>query len=93
MLFKYKGKSIEVPNDFIMMCGQHAEKRGMTLEEYIAEAFDKLKREETNRQRKERWNEEEANRRMDIIGQNGNDGLHYDEAHEDCGTDECCNEC
>ena len=23
--------------------------------------------------------EEEANRRMDIIGQNGNDGLHYDE--------------
>ena len=23
--------------------------------------------------------EEESNRRMDIIGQNGNDGLHYDE--------------
>jgi hypothetical protein len=24
------------------------------------------------------WNEEEAERRMDIIGQNGNEGLHYD---------------
>ena len=23
------------------------------------------------------WNEEEAERRMDIIGQNGNEGLHY----------------
>jgi hypothetical protein len=23
--------------------------------------------------------EEEANKRMDIIGQNGNDGLHYDD--------------
>ena len=23
--------------------------------------------------------EDESNRRMDIIGQNGNDGLHYDE--------------
>ena len=28
------------------------------------------------------WNEEEANRRMDIIGQNGNDGLHYDEEED-----------
>jgi hypothetical protein len=24
------------------------------------------------------WDEEEAERRMDIIGQNGNEGLHYD---------------
>ena len=24
------------------------------------------------------WNEEELERRMDIIGQNGNEGLHYD---------------
>lgn len=24
------------------------------------------------------WNEEEMNKRMDIIGQNGNEGTHYD---------------
>ena len=24
------------------------------------------------------WNEEESDKRIDIIGQNGNDGLHYD---------------
>ena len=27
------------------------------------------------------WDEEEAERRMDIIGQNGNEGLHYDSHH------------
>tara|TARA_R100001230_G_C5685898_1_gene195059 strand:+ start:2530 stop:2709 length:180 start_codon:yes stop_codon:yes gene_type:complete len=59
MLIKYKGKDLEVPDDFIIMCGQHAEKRGITLEEYIAEAFTML----------------EA------------------QAHAECGTDECCNEC
>jgi hypothetical protein len=35
------------------------------------------------------WNEEEAERRMDIIGQNGNEGLHYvtnEEADEDAAT-------
>ena len=31
----------------------------------------------------EKWNEEETNRRIDIIGQNGNDGLHYDEVEEE----------
>ena len=25
------------------------------------------------------WNEEESDKRIDIIGQNGNDGLHYEE--------------
>jgi len=32
------------------------------------------------------WNEEEANKRMDVIGQNGNEGTHYvsnEEADED----------
>jgi hypothetical protein len=29
------------------------------------------------------WNEEEAERRMDIIGQNGNEGLHYDMGVDD----------
>jgi|TARA_B100000073_G_C23729639_1_gene570403 hypothetical protein len=42
VIFKYKGKEMEVPDDFIMMCGQHAESRGMSLEEYIAEAFTML---------------------------------------------------
>ena len=28
------------------------------------------------------YDEEEANRRMDIIGQNGNDGLHYNEVED-----------
>ena len=43
MKFKYKDQEMEVPDDFIMMCGRHAEERGMTLEEYIAEAFTMLK--------------------------------------------------
>ena len=42
MKFKYKDKEMEVPDDFIMQCGQHAEQRGMTLEEYIVEAFTML---------------------------------------------------
>ncbi len=42
MKFKYKGKEIEVPDGFIIQCGQHAESRGMTLEDYIAEAFTML---------------------------------------------------
>ena len=36
-----------------------------------------------NKTEQEEWNEEETNRRMDIIGQNGNDGLHYDEVEEE----------
>jgi dTDP-4-dehydrorhamnose 3,5-epimerase-like enzyme len=43
MIFKYKDQEMEVPDDFIVMCGRHAEERGMTLEEYIAEAFTMLK--------------------------------------------------
>ena len=33
---------IEVSNAFISDCGMHAVQRGMTLEEYIAEAFSML---------------------------------------------------
>jgi len=36
------------------------------------------------------WNEEETNKRMDIIGQNGNEGSHYvtnEEADEDAFDD------
>ena len=43
MKFIYKKQEMEVPDDFIMKCGRHAEERGMTLEEYIAEAFTMLK--------------------------------------------------
>ena len=48
MKLKYKDKEIEVPNDFIIECGQHAESRGMSLEEYIAEAFTMLEKENEN---------------------------------------------
>ena len=37
----------------------------------------------------EQWNEIEANKRMDVIGQNGNEGTHYvsnEEADEDAAT-------
>ncbi len=40
-----------------MKCGAHAESRGMTLEEYIAEAFEKLQQSERNSKRKKLWNE------------------------------------
>jgi predicted heme/steroid binding protein len=42
MKLKYKGKVLEVSNSFIHDCGMHAVQRGMTLEEYIAEAFTML---------------------------------------------------
>ena len=47
MKIKYKGDTIEVPDDFIIKCGQHAESRGMTLEEYIVEAFTKLEEQQS----------------------------------------------
>ena len=88
MIFKYKNREIKVPDDFIMKCGMEAKKRGMTLEEYIAEAFTLLRQserpdpydnDEYSRSHDESWDEKKAERRMDIIGQNGNDGLHYEE--------------
>ena len=47
MEIKYKGDTIQVPDDFIIKCGQHAESRGMTLEEYIIEAFTKLEEQQS----------------------------------------------
>jgi hypothetical protein len=44
MLFKFNGQEIQVPDDFILKCGEHAEARGITLEEYIAEAFTMYKK-------------------------------------------------
>ena len=38
--------------------------------------------EKLNKIQEDNYDEEEANRRMDIIGQNGNDGLHYSEVED-----------
>ena len=46
MKFIVDGKSIEVPDQLLIDAGNHAESRGMTLEEYIAEAFTMLKKDE-----------------------------------------------
>ena len=35
-----------------------------------------------DKMQEDNYDEEEANRRMDIIGQNGNDGLHYSEVED-----------
>ncbi len=48
MLIKYKGQDINVPDNFIVECGKHAESRGMTLEEYIAEAFTMLEKQKNS---------------------------------------------
>ena len=42
MILKYKGKEIEVSNEFIHDCGMHEVQRGMTIEEYIADAITML---------------------------------------------------
>ena len=53
MKFKYKEQEIDVPDNFIILCGQHAEQRGMTLEEYISEAFTKLNQSEKTESQKD----------------------------------------
>ena len=39
-------------------------------------------KEKLNNMQEDNYEEEVANRRMDIIGQNGNDGLHYSEVED-----------
>ena len=46
MKFIVEGKEIEVSDSLLMVAGAHAEERGMTLEDYIAEAFTMLKEDE-----------------------------------------------
>ena len=58
MLFKFNGQEIEVPDDFIVKCGEHAEQRGMTLEEYIAEAFTMYKNQTEKKSESEIMQEE-----------------------------------
>jgi len=47
------------------------------LKEKLAEVNDTYKTPPCSGHDQESWNEEELERRMDIIGQNGNEGLHY----------------
>lgn len=55
---------------------QHAYEEALDLAVYLKQEI--IKREQVALQNKqEKW--EENNERMDIIGQNGNDGLHYNE--------------
>tara|TARA_Y100000816_G_scaffold263685_1_gene222244 strand:+ start:3727 stop:4116 length:390 start_codon:yes stop_codon:yes gene_type:complete len=44
--------------------------------------------EESEEDSEEEWDEDESNKRIDIIGQNGNDGLHYDQDDNDNDTPE-----
>jgi DNA-binding PadR family transcriptional regulator len=47
------------------------------LKEKLEEVNDISKTPPCSGHDQESWNEEELERRMDIIGQNGNEGLHY----------------
>ena len=62
--------------------GSKERSRSISYEEYTRrwEAVFGIKEEE--------WDEE----RIDIIGKNGNDGLHYEDIEEECpcGEGECC---
>jgi hypothetical protein len=53
------------------------------------EAFMDTKQGPCSKHDEASWDEEETNKRMDIIGQNGNEGIHYvsnEEADEDAGV-------
>jgi hypothetical protein len=53
------------------------------LKDQLKTVNDHLKTPPCSGHDQESWSEEEAERRMDIIGQNGNEGLHY--SAEDLG--------
>ena len=55
------------------------------LEQGYLELQKKLGQDEESEEesKEDVWDEEESNKRMDIIGQNGNDGLHYDQDDND----------
>ena len=52
------------------------------------DAEDESDEESEEESEEDNWDEEESNKRMDIIGQNGNDGLHYDQEDNDGNTPE-----
>lgn len=47
------------------------------------DAEDESDEESEEESEEDEWDEEESDKRMDIIGQNGNDGLHYDQENEE----------
>tara|TARA_R100000742_G_C4263638_1_gene81500 strand:+ start:593 stop:757 length:165 start_codon:yes stop_codon:yes gene_type:complete len=48
---KFEGKSYFIGQEMWDKMNAHAEQRGMTLDEYIAEAFTKLKEQNESRQK------------------------------------------
>ena len=49
MLLKYKGKEFQIGQDMWDAINAHAVERDMTLDEYIAEAFTKLRETENDK--------------------------------------------
>ena len=47
------------------------------------DAEDESDEESEEESEEDEWDEEESNKRIDVIGQNGNDGLHYDQENEE----------
>ena len=47
------------------------------------DAEDESDEESEEEPEEDEWDEEESNKRIDVIGQNGNDGLHYDQENEE----------
>ena len=52
-------------------------------EDHIENDAEDESDEESEEESEDEWDEEESNKRIDIIGQNGNDGLHYDQENEE----------
>ena len=52
-------------------------------EDHIENDAEDESEEESEEESEDEWDEEESNKRIDIIGQNGNDGLHYDQENEE----------
>ena len=53
------------------------------IENDAEDESDEETEKESEESEEDEWDEEESNKRMDVIGQNGNDGLHYDEENEE----------
>ena len=52
-------------------------------EDHIENDAEDESDEESEEESEDEWDEEESNKRIDVIGQNGNDGLHYDQENEE----------
>lgn len=52
-------------------------------EDHIENDYEEEDHDDDAEEDSEEWDEDESNKRIDIIGQNGNDGLHYDQEDEE----------